>query len=279
MPQNACKVMHIGVGPTEELSLRVSVASLAKVVFTHPQAGHTVLALERKATLRQTGSRQAVTVKAQPFGGAVRLLNASALQELIGDFHFDNPRSRSEGDFRIQIRPSAWEKVKLFCLQHFRDEDETILEASPERELAEEFADSLRISLTSTQYRLQAMGSVIENKPADTTNIYAAGYPTVRIYNVFEVRVVDPHLAMAMLTNSESYSDQDLRDLVMQDARSGGKGRANAILAMPMHLVMRAYEAMSKEARNSPAVIEGHRLDGNVTAVLKEILAPKFQSL
>jgi hypothetical protein len=271
--------MHIGIGATEELSLRVSVASLAKVAFTHPKAGHTMLALERKATLHQTGSRQAVTVKAQPFGGAARLLDVGALQELIGDFHFDSQRSRSEGDFRIQIRPADWDKVKLFCLRHLQDEDETILEAGPRRELAEEFADALGIRLTSTQYIAQPMGPVIENQPADTTNIYAAGYPTVRIYNVFEVRIVNPHLAMAMLTNSESYSDQDLRDLAMQAARSGGKGRANAILAMPMHLVVHAYEAMSKEARNSPAVIEGHRLDGNVTAVLKEILAPKFQSL
>jgi hypothetical protein len=279
MPQNPSNVMHIGVGATEELSLRVSVASLAKVVFTHPQVGYTMLALERKATLGQSRGRQAVMVKAQPFGGAVRLLNVGALKELTGDFHFDSQRSRSEGDFRIQIRPSDWDKVKMFCLQHLQDEHETILEASPGRELSEEFADALGIRLTSTQYIAQPMGPVIENQPADTTNIYAAGYPTVRIYNVFEVRVVDPHLAMAMLTNSESHSDQDLQDLAMQDARSYGQGRANAVLTIPIELVIQAYATLSPEERNSPVIIEGHLLDGNVTAVLGEVLASKFQSL
>ena len=137
--------MDIGVGATEELSLRVSVASLAKVLFKHPRAEHTMLALERMATLRETEDGHQVTVKAQPFGGAVRLRMASALQALIGDYHFDSERSRSEGDFRLQIRPSDWEKVKRFCLQHLQDEDEAVLESGPERELVEEFADSLKL--------------------------------------------------------------------------------------------------------------------------------------
>jgi hypothetical protein len=128
---------NFGVGATEELSLRVSVASLARVVFEHPRDRHPMLALERVATLRERESGQHVTVKAQPFGGAVRLRDVSALQVLIGDFHFDSVRSRDEGDFRIQIRPSDWERVKRFCLQHLQGDDESVLEAGPERELVE----------------------------------------------------------------------------------------------------------------------------------------------
>jgi hypothetical protein len=269
----------MGVGATEELSLRVSVASLAKVIFEHPQDGHAMLALERVATLRETEARRRVTVKAQPFGGAVRLRRASALRELIGDFHFDSPRSRAEGDFRVQIRPSDWEAVKRFCLEHLQDEDESVLEAGPERELAEEFADTLHIGLTSTQYRLKRMGVALEEAPVVTDFIHAAGSPTVRIYHVYHVDVLDPSLARAMLDNSARYTDQALQALALHDARSGGKGRANAVLALPVELVTRAYQAMAPEERDAPITVAGHLLHGNVPALLETVAVPKYQRL
>lgn len=277
MRQKAINGMNIGIGATKELSLRVSVASLAKVLFNHPQDGYPMLALERKATLREDESGQDVTVKAQPFGGAVRLRDVSALQSLIGAFHFDSQRSRSERDFRVQIRPSDWETVKRFCLQHLQDEDEAVLEAGPERELVEEFGDALKINITPSQYRLKRIGPVIENTPAHTDNIHAAGSPTVRLYNVFEVRIVEPSLATAMLSNSEQYSDQDLQELALQDARRGGKGRANAMLALPLGFVSDAYAAIPPQERDSPITIQGHCLDGNIPAVFEDVVAPRFQ--
>ena len=39
------------IGATDELSLRVSVATLVRVLFEHPKNGDLMLALERKATL------------------------------------------------------------------------------------------------------------------------------------------------------------------------------------------------------------------------------------
>ncbi len=54
MRRKASSAMGIGVGATEEPSLRLSVASLARVLFKHPQAEHEMLALERTATLRET---------------------------------------------------------------------------------------------------------------------------------------------------------------------------------------------------------------------------------
>jgi hypothetical protein len=257
----------------------VSVASLARVVFEHPRDRHLMLALERVATLRESESGQHVRVKAQPFGGAVRLRHVSALRSLIGDFHFDSGRSRDEGDFRIQIRPSDWERVRFFCLQHLQGDDESVLEAGPERELVEEFNDALHIRITPTQYRLKRMGLIIENEPTRTDNIHATDSPTVRIYNVFEARILDPTLARAMLGNSERYSDQDLDALALQDARRGGKGRANAILALPVALLTNAYQAMSPETRNAPVTIERHYLDSNVPAVLEEVSVPRFQRL
>jgi hypothetical protein len=103
----------IGVGATEELSLRVSVASLVSVLFDGPEDRRTMLALERTATLREIEGRPEVTVRAKPFGGGVLLTNPQALKGLIGHFHYDSKRSRRERDFRIQIQPASWEKVKL----------------------------------------------------------------------------------------------------------------------------------------------------------------------
>jgi hypothetical protein len=103
------------------------------------------------------------------------------------------------------------------------------------------------------------------------------GYPTVRIYNVFEVRIVDPSLTVALLSNSEQYSDQDLWELALQDARRGGKGRANAVLALPLSLLIHAYLAMSPAARGAPVTIAGHHLDSNIPAALEGIDTPRFQ--
>ena len=65
---------EIGIGPTDELSLRVSVGALARVLFEHPRDGEIMLALERKATVLHSEGGQVVDVKSQPFGGALRLL-------------------------------------------------------------------------------------------------------------------------------------------------------------------------------------------------------------
>jgi hypothetical protein len=58
---------EIGVGATEELSLRVSVAALVSVLFDDPEDGRTMLALERTATLRETEGRPEVMVRAKPW--------------------------------------------------------------------------------------------------------------------------------------------------------------------------------------------------------------------
>jgi hypothetical protein len=55
-----------------------------------------------------------------------------------------------------------------------------------------------------------------------------------RIYRLFQVRILDPALVAAVLTRSERYSDQDLRDLALEDVRNGGRGRANGVLALPV---------------------------------------------
>src|SRR3990172_1141925 len=270
---------EIGVGATEDLNLRVSVARLERVLFENPRDGELMLALERKATLHKAESGRVVEVKSQPFGGAIRILDLRALRELIGDFHFDNERSRSEQDFRIFIRPSDWDVVRDFCIQHFSRVDDPILETDPRRELAEEFADALKINLTPDQYILKPVGTVVEGDPAPTENIHAKGILTVRVYRIFEACISDSSLARTIMMNSESLSHQDLCELALKDAQNGGKGKANAILALPIKRISDVYLAMSPKERNAPILVEENRLDETVPAVLEGIAIPKYQRL
>jgi hypothetical protein len=271
--------LNAGIGATKELSLRVSVATLVRVLFKNPNDDNLMLALERKATLHESENGRVVEVKSQPFGGAIRIRDLSMMRDLIGDFHFDSERSRSEQDFRIFLRPSDWSAVREFCIQHFSRVDDPILETDPRRELAEEFADALKINLKPDQYIHKPIATVAEDEPAPTENINAKGYLTARVYRVFEAYISDSSLAHIMMTNSESFSYQDLCELALEDARNGGQGRANAVLALPLELLTQAYLAMSPEARNAPISFQNNQLDETISAILEDASAPKYRRL
>jgi len=267
---------RVGIGPTGALSLRVSVASLVRVLFTNPRDGTAMLALERKATLIETAQGPAVEVNAQPVGGAISVIDVKALQDLIGAFHFDSERSRLEGDFRLFIRPSSWPKLRGMCMEHLSREHDPVLDSDPGRELAEEFFDALQIELLSGQYVSQASGMLVEEQPSPTENPRARGYPTARIYRVFEARITDPALAQALIDNSDEVSDQALREQALRHARSGGKGRGNAVLALPLGALSAFYGDLLPHERNHSVIFKSRQLDETVAAVLERIWVPKY---
>jgi hypothetical protein len=236
-----------------------------------------MLALEHKATLLEKEGSRFVEVKAQPFGGAIRIHDLKVLQDLIGDFHFDCEASRSEQDFRIFVRASDWETVRQFCLDSFHRANDPVLESDPRRELVEEFHDALNIDFKADQFTYKPVGIVVEGDPSPTENIYARGCPTVRIYRIFESRFVKGALTNALLMNSKSQSDKNLRELALEDARTGGKGWANAVLALSANELKAFYLATSPEDRDRPVLFQGHTLDETVAALLEDIPVPKYQ--
>src|SRR6266511_3965334 len=248
---------EMGVGATEDLSLRVSVATYNQVIFPHPENGIMMLALERRATVRKDGS---VSIRSQPFGGGVRILNPAPLQAIIGKIQFDSERSRQERDFRILIPPSKWELIKEYCLRHLADEEDVELEALPQRELMEEFADTINVHLNPDQYTAQPLGFVIENSPVPTDNVYARGQLTVRLYRIFEVRIVDIMLCQIMLTVGQLYSEQDLAERARRDFEYGGKGRTSTILNLPLKRVTESYLELPLEARYREITVDSHQL-------------------
>lgn len=236
-----------------------------------------MLALERTATLMESKGKAEVTVRAKPFGGAVRLINPQRLMRLIGNFHYDNERSRSEGDFRILIRPAAWEKVKEICCYHLRKTENGILNSNPERELIEEFEDSLKINLSMDQYRLNPRGIIIEDLPVETENVRATGLPTVRIYYLYEAWVESPDLIMRMAANGEQHTDKDLQEMAQAEAQHGGRGRANAMLTLSLDDLTEMYRSMAMDLRSGPIRFKDHQLDGNVLAILEDVEQTKYQ--
>ena len=264
-----------GVGATDELNLRVSVATLVRVVFTHPGKEGRILALERKATFLE--QEQRVIVKAQPFGGAIRINDVPLLDEITGGFHFDSERSRAEQDFRIFIRTSTWDAVKVFCLEQFQASEEAALETSPIRELAEEFEDSLRVQLHPDQYVYKPLWTVVENDPSPTANIHVEQQPTVRVYRVFETQIIAPELCQHITRNSESYSNQSLQDRALEDKQAGGTGRANACMVVPLESLYRFYASRSLEQRNAAAFFMETSLEKNSIALLEGIPTTQFQ--
>jgi hypothetical protein len=256
---------EFGVGATEELSLRVSVAALVRVLFESPEDGRAMLALERVATLLDVDGRAGVRVQAKPFGGAVRLSDPQALRQRIGNFNYDSERSREEGDFRLQIRPTSWEKVKQICRDHLR-ERAGILDTSPQRELEEEFEDSVHVRIAPAQYRLKSLGLLVEDTPRGTPSVRATGRPTVRAYYVFEARLKAREVILALLTGSRRQSDQDLQTIAREDARQGGMGRANGVLTVGLDDVKEAFRG-----RSGPVLLGGHQLDGNVAVILNRV--------
>lgn len=269
----------VGVGATQALSLRVSVASLVRLLFKSPGDGEWTLALERKATLHEVEHAEVVAIRAQPFGGAVRILDIRAFHELIGDFHFDNEGSRAENDLRIFIRPSSWPEVSSVCIEHLSRERDPLLESDPERELTEELHDALKIMLNTAQYTRKPIGTIVEGQPRPSENPRAWGYPTVRIYRIYQATITDIDLAQKLIQNSAGISDRMLYERADQDVRAGGRGRANAVLTLPLKKVLAYYAALSPPERDHPTVFEGYSLEETVPAVLDGIRVPKYRQV
>jgi hypothetical protein len=271
--------VRYNVGATGELSLRVSLATLARVLFKHPRTGQEMLALERKATLDRSTGETIIEIKSQPFGGAIRIKNIDEVQRVVGDFHFDSARSRSEADFRIFIRPTRWPVLREFVIEHLRNPVDPVLETDPERELIEEFEDALNIHLMAEQFLSRPVGLVLEDHPSPTMNVSAKGYPSVRVYRVHEVKITDMNLAEMMADSSAAMTDQDLRQLALDDVQGGSKGRANAVLALPYADILAFYRSLSIDEINAPVHFQEEHLDGNVPAIFDDLPSSRYQRI
>jgi hypothetical protein len=257
-----------------EETLRVSVAILNRVLFPNPRNGISMLALERKAVGLKDGSTR---TWAQPFGGAVRIVDGAPLESLIGPIRFDSERSKLESDFRILIDPTQWEALKAYCCRALADPENHELESSPHRELAEEFEEALGMELQEDQYTSRPSGFVIEDRPTPTGNSRARGLPTVRLYRIFEVQIVDQALCETMLASSERYTEEELEALAQQHLQNGERGSAHSVLALPLQAITDAWLAYPPDLRYRNIRVDDHELDESVLAVLEDIQVSQYE--
>lgn len=176
------------------------------------------------------------------------------------------------------IPPSKWELIKQYCLHHLKDDD-IQLEAEPDRELTEEFLETIKVKLNPDQYTVQPLGFVIENNPVRTTNEYARGLLTVHLYRIFRAQIIDPLLCNIMWSISQLYVDQDLATLALKDFEDGGPGRANTILALGLNAVKESYLALPPDQRYQRIVVENHELEESVLAILEDIDVPQYERM
>ena len=270
---------HLGIGPTSELDLRVSVATLSRVIFSHPDDSVEMLALEHKAALVMGAESDSAEVRVQPFGGAVRIANPDQFRTIVGAFNYDSQRSRDEQDFRVYISPGSWDAVREFCRDHLLEADHSLLDSDPVRELVEEFEDTLGFPLQSRQYSISPVGLVVEHEPAPSASLRAAGNPTVRIYRIDHVVILDPGLCQMMVRNSMDHTASVLRGKVELDVENGGKGRANSIFATRLEKITSFYRSLGPERRGEILSFEGTVLAGNIAAILEDVPVPKYQQL
>ena len=268
---------HItGIGPTGELDLRVSVATLSRVIFSHPDDGVEMLALEHKATLGNGDGWENIEVRVQPFGGAVRIANPDHFRNVSGVFNYDSQRSQDEQDFRVYISPGFWDDVREFCRDNLLEADHSRLDSDPVRELGEEFQDTLGIDLQPNQYSISPVGLVVENEPAPSASLRAAGNPTVRIYRVDHVEILDPDLCQMMVQNNMDHTASVLRGKVELDVENGGKGRANAIFSTRLEEITSFYQSLEPERRGEILPYRDTLLAGNIAAILEGVPVPKY---
>ncbi|MFA5928891.1 MAG: hypothetical protein WC838_06310 [Candidatus Margulisiibacteriota bacterium] len=282
----------IGIGETEKLSLRVSTAVLAHVVFTDPATGESFAVLERKAKVN-TGKNKK-DIQAQPLGGGSRLKSPQILLNNIGEFNYDNKDSRDNGDFRVYIAPAKWALTKKFCLDNFREQS-GIIETSVERELAEEFLDALGVKYDenaitselftklrsaleisdtdhSPLFTITNIGTEVESEspfattgPLRSTKLGMEGISTQRVYNIQHVAITHPNLIAKIKTASSKTNEDILTEAERNAARSSkGEGKATSLLIVPQAKLEETYK--NTEGR---AVIDGHVIADNVPPTIR----------
>lgn len=267
----------IGIGPTDDLNLRVSVANLVKLTFIQPGNRRKKFALERTATIMDDGGHVAI-IKVKPFGGGVQIKDMDAFCKEVGEFHFDSQSSWKERDFRIYINSNRFTSLTQFCSNHLPGQS-AILESTPSRELGEEFYDTLGIELVAEHYLINWSRIVVQDTPLPSGNPRSKRHPTARVYSIHDVQVVDPEVIRSLIYSNRNHSNEDLIGVAKSAYLSGRPGRANAALVLDYDELVAAYPELPWIDGDQVARYKGYNLEANVFAVLDGVDTEKYRNL
>jgi hypothetical protein len=172
-----------------------------------------------------------------------------------------------------------WQAVKRVCVEQFNQNQGPIFETDPNRELVEEFFDTLHIYLTPNQIFTYQGEIIIEEHPSSSHNTRALGYPTVRVYNVYENWIKDTQIIEMILENSRSITNIKLKEMALSDAKNGGSGRENAVVALPYTELVEFLSRLPIEKRIKRVAYKGHIISPSVFAILEGIANPKYRKV
>jgi hypothetical protein len=119
----------------------------------------------------------------------------------------------------------------------------------------------------------------LESGPAPTSNYFAAGAPTVRIYWVYEAVVENLELRRALVALSHSHPVEVLERLALEQYRSGRRGWASSVAVMALGEVVEAFRSLPPGERAKPLPFRQTTLAGNVAAVLDDVDDPRYQRI
>ena len=268
--QAAMTISGVGIGATDEFSLRVSTGVLAQLYYVDEQ-GNRQAVLERKATCetdKNNAGQWKAKLQAQPVGGASRLLKPQVLLSELNGFNYDSADSATGGDFRIQVRPEDWSKVKAFCLNSFTNLDIGNVEANVEREVCEELLDAFNVSYTEGDslstlqkilmdmlgakaitdvYQVENLGPQLQGEPQVTEKMGVSGSVTARVFNIQRVVLISPALIAQIRRNADIPNDQ-LASRAREKALKAGKGKATALAIIPEIVLADKFPTGQKES-------------------------------
>lgn len=147
------------------------------------------------------------------------------------------------------------------------------LESAPDRELAEEFEETMGTELKRSHYAVEPMGFVVEDNPVRTENRYARGFSTMRVYRTYRVNLLDAEFCRNLLAASQRISDEELG----RRALNREKGRANSVLILPLITVTEAWLALPPGMRYRKINLDGCELDESTLVILDDMDVPEFK--
>ena len=247
--------LNIGIGATPEHSLRVSTGILALTTFRHPVSGKIMAVFEEKVSVKIDEKGEKVTAQLQPLGGASKLLRPLELYQQIGSFNYDEEKSQKENDFRLQIRPQDWDKVKAFAMDHFNHPEKGVVEGSIDRELNEELGDVLKVEVDPAAYQVSHLTVAVQNEPQQTERIEVSGNQTVRVFSVKGVDITDQTLIENITGSSEKTDTTQLIEKARKKAQEKGSAKATGLVIISLEELQAHYRSLDIKKRDEATEI------------------------
>lgn len=247
----------IGIGKTDDLTLRVSAACLTLMILQ--RESEEMALFERVIRLDDKG---VLTTQLQPIGGATGIIDCYGLEAACGTYNFDSIAAAKESDLRIFIRPSQWALMRAFLESELIGVNTGVVESTPLREIREEVGELLGMYIDSSSFSTTRIGCHFQDLPRES--VRKDGAETVRVFAIDEVRLSNPDLIaqIEVYCTSHDFTSQ-LAELNRRSLK-----KSSGLCLMPLKDVVTAVSRCPEEDREKPIPLGELLLANNVYATV-----------